>query len=1362
MAAGVEIGTGYISIVPSAKGFSSKLSAELGGQMQAPSEKAGKESGGFFSRAMETATGFAVAKGGMAVGKLFGSAVSKGFGRLESIDTAKGKLRGLGHDAASVDAIMASALASVKGTAFGLGDAATVAATTVAAGVKPGKDLQRTLTLVGDAATIGGASMGEMGAIFNKVAASNKIQMGEMNQLMDRGIPIQQYLAEHLGVSVEQVQKLASAGKISFADFQAAMEKGLGGAALESGKTFRGALENVGNAIGRLGAELMGPVFQMLPDFFAGVIDKADKLAPMFKNVGEGIAGVIGLLSTGDFKGGIFGLEEDSAFVDFLFNVRDAAMQVGPIFRDVIVPALRRLWETVAPLGEVFGILYRVLAPLAADLAKMAIGAVVVAWSALQKTLEVIVPIIVAVAEWMGRNETLVRALAFAVLSGVAAWKAYTVISTVITFLKTWVTVSKAAAGAQWLLNTAMKANPIGLVVTALGALVGGLIYAYQNSETFRNVVNGAFTVIRNVVGAVVDWFANTVAPFFVGLWEKLIGGASQAETGLTGVWDRIRGIFQAGLNFIVELFLKWHPLGIIISHWGEISAYFIGVWEHIKGIFTTALNAVIEVVRPWGQWFLSVFGEIFKMVQVLVEVPLRLAWMGVQAIWEGIKTTFTAAAVVVRDVILPGVWAVIEFLVINPLRNAWAGLQLVWTYIQAAFAAAATWVGTVFRAAWNLLQEYVIAPLRAAWQGITAVWTWIMGVFTLAWNWVTNTFMAWWRTLTGLIGAVMTAVANFIRQSWDNVMAMFTLAWNWVNTTFRGWWGLLTELLAGPIRRGREVLDGILGAVRGAFESAVNFIRDQWGRLDAIIKAPIRLAIEAVKALARVFRDVGKMVGIADDKLPNPDNINLPPGFQSGGVIPGVFNPSARDNVLLVSGAGRAIARGEPGEAIIPREATRRNWPLISSLISKGAPPTGPDGLPGFFLGGVLPTPGPVRPHRMPYYNARYAADMGYGTGSPIYAWAPGTVSQVMFANTSYGNRVRINHANGQTLYAHMSRIAVTPGQRVAAGQQIGAIGYSGNVRPAGPGGAHLHFEILGGAGAIMNQIGSAAVDTFQGFDPLGKLQDAIAGPFAKLQELGDSPLAQMVKNIPNRLKDAVVEKLTELAGKFMGANDGSMSGPVGAGANAMATALMRAGKTLGASRQAMKIALMTAFQESSMGQNRTAMTRINRDGDVGIFQQRATRGDGGLPLGSPAAIARLADPLYGLRVFLQGVRVPAGYHVPGLYNIRGWEGMRPGNAAQRVQVSAHPTLYHQHEGKAEALLRGFGYASGTLSARPGLAWVGERGPELVDFRGGERVWSHQESVRKAGGDRPINVYALDPLAAAQRVNDELRWGRR
>lgn len=55
---------------------------------------------------------------------------------------------------------------------------------------------------------------------------------------------------------------------------------------------------------------------------------------------------------------------------------------------------------------------------------------------------------------------------------------------------------SKAAAAGQWLLNAALAANPIGIVVVALAALAAGLVYAYKHSETFRRVVKGAFDVI--------------------------------------------------------------------------------------------------------------------------------------------------------------------------------------------------------------------------------------------------------------------------------------------------------------------------------------------------------------------------------------------------------------------------------------------------------------------------------------------------------------------------------------------------------------------------------------------------------------------------------------------------------------------------------------------------------------------------------------------------------------------------------------------------------------------------------------------------------------------------------------------------
>src|SRR5690606_16022256 len=137
-------------------------------------------------------------------------------------EQAESKLTGLGHSAKSVEKIMVNATDAVTGTAFGLDAAATVAASAVAAGVKPGKDLERTLTLVGDAATIAGTDMGEMGAIFNKVAASNKVQMDVINQLHDAGLPALSLLADQLGVTAEEASKMASAGKIDFATFQAA------------------------------------------------------------------------------------------------------------------------------------------------------------------------------------------------------------------------------------------------------------------------------------------------------------------------------------------------------------------------------------------------------------------------------------------------------------------------------------------------------------------------------------------------------------------------------------------------------------------------------------------------------------------------------------------------------------------------------------------------------------------------------------------------------------------------------------------------------------------------------------------------------------------------------------------------------------------------------------------------------------------------------------------------------------------------------------------------------------------------------------------------------------------------------------
>src|SRR5665647_3228807 len=226
---------------------------------------------------------------GAAITGLVGTALVKGFQRLSSIENATAKLTGLGHSAAEVQLIMDNALASVQGTAFGLDDAATVAA-----GIKPGQDLEKTLRLVADAATIGTVSLGEMGAVFNKVAASNKIQGNVIAQLNDMGIPIVQLLGKELGNTSAQVVALASAGKIHFAEFQDAMERGLGGAALASGGTTLGSWKNMMAALSRLGASALSGIFPSFKVAFGKVTAYLDQIAAKygdkFKKWGEKVS----------------------------------------------------------------------------------------------------------------------------------------------------------------------------------------------------------------------------------------------------------------------------------------------------------------------------------------------------------------------------------------------------------------------------------------------------------------------------------------------------------------------------------------------------------------------------------------------------------------------------------------------------------------------------------------------------------------------------------------------------------------------------------------------------------------------------------------------------------------------------------------------------------------------------------------------------------------------------------------------------------------------------------------------------------------------------------------------------------------
>lgn len=140
------------------------------------------------------------------------------------------------------------------------------------------------------------------------------------------------------------------------------------------------------------------------------------------------------------------------------------------------------------------------------------------------KANELVVSITEDDAKMAALKETIgvLTAAVVSVTATVLSYKATVAATTTITALCTAATTAKAAADkaaesgakglavAQAALNAVMKANTVGIVVSAVAALAAGLVTAYHTSETFRNIVNGAFQAVARIaqstIGAAIGW----------------------------------------------------------------------------------------------------------------------------------------------------------------------------------------------------------------------------------------------------------------------------------------------------------------------------------------------------------------------------------------------------------------------------------------------------------------------------------------------------------------------------------------------------------------------------------------------------------------------------------------------------------------------------------------------------------------------------------------------------------------------------------------------------------------------------------------------------------------------------------------
>lgn len=90
-------------------------------------------------------------------------------------------------------------------------------------------------------------------------------------------------------------------------------------------------------------------------------------------------------------------------------------------------------------------------------------------------------------------------------------------------------------------------------------------------------------------------------------------------------------------------------------------------------------------------------------------------------------------------------------------------------------------------------------------------------------------------------------------------------------------------------------------------------------------------------------------------------------------------------------------------------------------------------------------------------YTGLHRGVDLDGNLGDPVYPIMDGTIEAIFYSRFSYGNHVIVNHGSGfKSLYAHLAKVAVQPGQEIDKNTVLGTVGSTGWST-----GSHLHFEV-------------------------------------------------------------------------------------------------------------------------------------------------------------------------------------------------------------------------------------------------------------------------------------------------------------
>ena len=554
-------------------------------------EKSTKPAGNFVSTVSKIAGAIGLTK---VVGAI-GDGVRRMVGELDESSKAwqtfESNMKFLGKTPAQISSIEKSLQSYAQETIYSSSDMASAYAQFASVGVKGVGRLVKGMGGLAAATDNPKQAMKTLMEQGTQMAAKPMVQWADFRLMLEQTPAGMAAVAKAMGMSTKELVQNVQNGKISTQQFFDGIEKAGNSKAFQKMAT---SYKTVGEAMDGLQETLankLQPAWQAMSKIAIGAISGIiDKIGSMnFDSV---------LASIGRFF---------SPFSALIMNIKtqlsslgkgDSMSGLSSVFQGV-GSVLQTIWSLVGSLANVafvnlIGIAQKVgsafnsvfgggkisgvfdgIKQAVTDFGYAAMGAIttvsnVIAnlpWTTIFDGVKIALTGVVAVMKPIAAlvkaafANDIVKSFAVAIAAGVAAFRGYMIISSIVGFLKSFSIAEAAATAAQWALNVAMDANPIGLIVGAIAAVVAGLVYFFTQTQTGQNLWAGF-----------VSWLQ--------GAWQGLVGVAQT-------VWNAISGAFTSAISGIQ-------------TAWSGITGFFSNLWTGITTTasaawvaFTTTLSAI-------------------------------------------------------------------------------------------------------------------------------------------------------------------------------------------------------------------------------------------------------------------------------------------------------------------------------------------------------------------------------------------------------------------------------------------------------------------------------------------------------------------------------------------------------------------------------------------------------------------------------------------------------------------------------------------------------------------------------------------------------------------------------------------------